>query len=165
MPRRTPLLVAALAACVAEPPRALDTRSAALADHLVVFRQLGDRCLDTLAPTIAIRACSGAPSQELRLVELDASHDFHLVIPATGQCLAIGGPTGASLHVGTPLVPAPCADVAAQRFAFDGDALLVGRQADGARVARDLVIEPRDGDTRVGTALVVGDRDVNNREY
>lgn len=165
MPRLAPLVVVTLAACAVEPPPALDTQAAALADHLVVFRLLGDRCLDTQASPIAIRACTGGASQQLRLVELDATHDFRLVIPATGQCVALGGPTGAGLHAGTPLVPAPCANVAAQRFAFDGDALLVGRQADGARVARELVIEPRDGDTRAGTALVAGERDVDDREY
>jgi hypothetical protein len=129
-----------------------------------------NRCLDITGSTpdgggeLQARTCNSGPLQHFRFVELDGSHDVRLEIPTTGRCVAIAGPTGAAMAPRQRLIQQPCAATAAQRFAFDGDTLLVGRQANGAVVSRDLVIELLDGDTRHGTPVVTGVRDLNASE-
>jgi hypothetical protein len=57
-----------------------------------------------------------------------------------------------------------CNDGPSQRFALDGDAILLGTQGAG-RVARDAVVEAERGRGADRTPLVVGPRDADDAEY
>jgi hypothetical protein len=67
--------------------------------------------------------------------------------------------------LGQPLELQLCDDASpAQRFAFDGDAILMGSQSAG-RVSRDFIIEPQLKYTPSRTPLVVGTREFSDAEY
>lgn len=139
---------------------------------------LGNRCWDFGAGgrdagpsgTVAhLAPCLGTPAQNVVVEEIDAHHDVRLHVGPS--CLGVepaesrGNPGGVA--IGKVVVVQACnaAPTANQRFALDGDAVLMGRQTDGKDVTRELVIEPLGDDTRVGTPLVVGARDLNDAEY
>ena len=65
---------------------------------------------------------------------------------------------------GRPLELQTCSGSSRQRFALDGDAILMGAQTSG-HVTREFVIEPERGLTANRTPLVVGTREVNDAEY
>lgn len=129
---------------------------------------LGDRCVDAGSVNsdgvgdLVIRPCTGATSQIFRFSEVDATHDVVIASYTSSRCIAMAG----SAVAGRRLTLRPCALTAAQRFAWDGDALMAGTQTYGfERVSRDLVIEPLDADTRSGTPVVLGHRDLSDAEY
>jgi hypothetical protein len=139
------------------------------------IRGLGDRCWDfgaggrvvgPLGTAAQLAPCRGTPAQSVVVQEIDAHHDVALHVGS--MCLGVAGAgLRGGVAVGKPLVLQACSatPTSTQRFALDGDAVLMGHQADGADVARQLVIEPLGDVTRVGTPLVVGTRDVNDAEY
>lgn len=145
-----------------------------------VVRGLGNRCWDftdpttkgavTLASVPHLAACDGSPGQQVVVSEQDATHDVVLKVGA--YCLGVAG----SVAVGALLEVQACLGVGPkgtsvpttsplQRFALDGDSVLMGSQRDGERVLRDRVIEPVGYRTEHGTRLVVGTREVDDAEY
>lgn len=149
---------------------------------LFTIRTLGSRCVDAgrrsawvLGAAVTIRDCDASEGQRILIGELDqATHDVELRV----DTLCIGVRTTGRPVRGRPspeIVLAPavgdsvelqeCNLSAAQRFALDGDAILVGTQGNGSRVNRGFVIEPRNGFTASGTPLVVGSRDLSDAEY
>jgi hypothetical protein len=167
--RASLVLLWVVVACGAPLPVGVATGQ--LSDTAFYIRALGDRCIDisdtrTGGGALTIQPCRNHIDQMFRIEELD-SHDFQLRPEgALGECIMIEGPTGPALHIGQRLVRGPCGESAAQRFAFDGDALLVGRQSHpGDRVSRDFVIEPSEGNTNVDTPVVVATRDLDDAEY
>lgn len=163
---------------VEPPPPPLDCQtanvcpaSAPLADHLFYIQDLGGgRCIDA-GPTqswaqgsqVVINACNQTAGQQIRIAEIDSlsHHDVTLSVSATltnpaGICIGVHGGTvaaDAALELQTCTnPPSP-----AQRFALDGDAILMGSQMTGT-VARDFVIERQNGSTVPGTPLVVAPR-------
>jgi hypothetical protein len=136
-------------------------------EKLFIIRALGDRCVDVVSdrrdePGVVIKKCNTGPTQTFRVVEIDASHDFHLQVPALSMCVGLAG----DVKEGQRLTLQPCVPGAnAQRFAFDGDALLVGTQSQGQRVARDFVLEPFEANTNENTPVVVGERNASDAEY
>lgn len=139
---------------------------------------------------VFINACNHTNSQEIQIAEIDSNnHDVGLSVypiqtnaPVSAH-LAVTAPTtrGASMgatnaefcigvHGGTVAANAAlelqtCNPLSpAQRFAVDGDALLMGSQAAGTKVTRDFVIERQNGSTVPHTALVVASRVVPEEE-
>src|SRR5579863_6044329 len=141
---------------------------------------------------VFINACDHTNGQEIRVTEIDhMSHDVvlsvypiftnaplssHIAVTAptapvttstgatnTGFCIGVHGrtvATNAALELqacSKPLSPA-------QRFAVDGDAILMGSQAAGTKVTRDFVIERASGSTVPQTPLVVATRVVSEEE-
>jgi hypothetical protein len=140
---------------------------------------------------VFINACNHTIGQEIRVTEID-SHDHdvglavyptptnappsaHLAVTAptapgttstgatnAGFCIGVHGGTvaaNAALELQTcnnPLSPA-------QRFAVDGDAILMGSQTTGT-VTRDFVIERQNGSTVPQTPLVVATRVLGEEE-
>jgi hypothetical protein len=81
--------------------------------------------------------------------EIDDTHDLKLLV----QSLFCIGVRGGIVAVGRQLELQVCDNAApAQRFAFDGDAILMGTQSDG-RVSRNFVIEPELDYTRPALRL------------
>jgi hypothetical protein len=74
------------------------------------------------------------------------------------------GVRGGQVRIGEPLELQACNGSPAQRFAVDGDSILMGTQADG-RVTRELAIEPDRRRTPNHTPLVVAERDVSDAQY
>lgn len=145
-----------------------------LADGEFVIRMSGNRCVDVGAsstwasrPPVTIRACSGGASQRIRVRELPfSSHDIQLMIASSGYCIASAKPATVADPRGHRLQVMPCdAASAGQRFAYDGDAILMGDQTGSARVSRSAVVGLAGKDTREGTNLVVKDREVDDAEY
>jgi hypothetical protein len=133
---------------------------------------LGARCLDVGGKqwwaehqSVIIYGCNGTLAQQIRVRELDAvTHDISLQLPGSPFCIGVAIPAGRQVTAGQPLELQTCNGTARQRFAFDGDALLIGTQATG-RVTREFVIEPDENSTNAHTRLVVGTRDVSDPEY
>lgn len=130
---------------------------------------------------VFINACNHTNGQEIRVTEIDASsHDVALSVypiltnaqldssvaitaPAvpgtttsgatnTGYCIGVHGGTvaaSAALELQTCNASSP-----AQRFAVDGDAILMGMQTSG-KVTREFVLERQNGSTVPQTPLVV----------
>jgi hypothetical protein len=147
--------------------------AASLSDRVFTIRGLGNRCLDVggqafwaeHAP-VMIYGCNGTMAQKIRVRELDATtHDVELSVPGSPYCIGVAVPPGQALAVGQPLELHTCDGSAAQRFAVDGDAILVGTQAPGRPVAREDVIEPAADSTNPRARLVVGERDLSDAEY
>ncbi len=165
---RFALLVIVIAAACRTRPGAEPQHE--LADGLFFIRALGNRCIDLgtaiegdLGAPLIIKECAKTPSQQFRVQELDtASHDFTLRT-ISGACVGVTrpGPTAPGKGLETQV----CNGSAAQRFAFDGDALLVGTQAAGVRVSREFVLEPLGANTNEGTRVVVGTRELSDAEY
>jgi hypothetical protein len=134
------------------------------------IQALGDRCLDfggeaywAIGGPVYIYSCNGSAAQKVRIKELDdGSHDVELRVRDL-YCIGASG-ADASVAVGDRLELQRCDGSARQRFALDGDAILMGAQQSG-RVTREFVIEPERGFTANHTPLVVGTREVNDAEY
>ena len=162
------MLVSTLAACSVP---ATDEVTSELSDTAFFIRALGDRCIGVTdrtetGLTLVIERCDESIDQMFHTVELDG-HDFQLVPAASpNQCVTIVGPPTQPLAPGQRLGVTPCFATAAQRFAFDGDALMVGLQSSPKTpITRDFVIEPLESNTNEGTPVVVGTRDLDDAEY
>ena len=139
-----------------------------LADRPFYVRSLGHRCLDfggeafwAVGAPVFVYDCNGSVAQQVRIKEIDAaSHDVELRV-RDRFCLGV---RGGQVIPGQPLELQRCDGSPAQRFATDGDAILMGTQAAG-RVSREYVIEPEQGRTPNRTPLVVGPRDLSDAEY
>jgi len=141
--------------------------NAPFSDRAFYIHDIGHRCLDFGAQTswavgspVYIYSCNGTVAQQVRVKEIDATHDVKLMVQSR-FCIGVRGGTVAA---GQPLELQACKDAPTQRFAFDGDAILVGTQTAG-RVTRDFVIEPQLDRTNLRTPLVVGTREVSDAEY
>jgi hypothetical protein len=149
------------------PGGAYDT-GAPLSDRTFFIRDIGHRCLDfgaqaswAVASPVYIYSCNGTVAQQVRVKEIDDTHDVKLMV----QSLFCIGVRGGVVDVGQPLELQVCDDASpAQRFAYDGDAILVGTQPNG-RVSRDFVIAPHLKYTPSRTPLVVATREVSDAEY
>ena len=144
------------------------TTGPVLADANFYIHDLGHRCLDfgaqtswTIGGPVYIYSCNGSAAQEVRVRELDDSHDVHLGV-ASLFCIGV---RGGHVLMNQPLELQVCDDASpAQRFALDGDAILIGAQQSG-RVTRDFVIEPQSDYTVLRTPLVVSSRETFDGEY
>ncbi len=133
-------------------------------------RALGNRCLDfgdegswAVGQPVFIYLCNGSAAQRVGVKEIaDGSHDVELRV-REAYCLGVNG-SGLQKILGRPLEFQLCDGSFRQRFALDGDAILIGGQTSG-RVARDYVVEPANNFTTLRTPLVVGTRDVVDAEY
>jgi hypothetical protein len=142
--------------------------SAPLSDRTFFIHDIGHRCLDfggeaswAVSGPVYIYSCNGTIAQQVRVKEIDDTHDVRLLV----QSLYCIGVRGGVVALGQPLELQLCNDaLPAQRFAVDGDAILVGTQPSG-KVSRDFVIEPQLDYTPSRTPLVVGTRDVSDGEY
>ena len=134
-------------------------------DPIFSIRSLGSRCVDasrvSAGAPVVLQTCNArSESQRIRVREVDlTTHDVELGIGA--YCLSVEG-KGVSL--GASVVLETCSGSPLQRFALDGDAILVGRQARGERVSREIVLAPRGSSTENGTALVVASRELSDAE-
>jgi hypothetical protein len=170
--------------------------TAPLANNLFYIRDLGHRCIDAGLPPswvagapVFINACNGTLGQQIRVTEIDGTHDVGLSVQfiptiappntlkkingsvkaqrtATGAtntiyCIGVHGGTvapGAALELQTCNASSP-----AQRFAVDGDAIMMGAQS-ANKVTREFVIERQNGSTVLQTPLVVATRVVSEEE-
>jgi hypothetical protein len=162
---RVPLLLITLGACGV--PATAEVTST-LSETAFVIHALGNRCIgvadrNETGLTLVIQRCDGSISQMFFTGELDGRHDIQLVPAATpNQCVTILGPLAPGAHLGVT----PCFATPTQRFAFDGDALMVGAQPSPTEpITRDFVIEPLESNTNEGTPVVVGTRDLDDAEY
>ena len=138
-----------------------------LADRAYYFESLGSRCFDfggqaywALGGPVMIYTCNGTVAQQVRVKEIDLSHDVELRVEAL-YCIGV---RGGQVAVGQPLELQACNGSPAQRFALDGDSVLMGYQASG-HVTREVVIEPENDASPNRTPLVVGTRDTSDAEY
>jgi hypothetical protein len=139
-----------------------------LFDQRFFFHDLGHRCVDfggrafwKLGSPVYIFGCNGTDAQRVRVKEIDAeSRDVELRV----ESLFCIGVRGGQVVLDQPLELQTCNDSPAQRFALDGDTILMGSQASG-RVTREFAIEPWRRRTPDRTPLVVADRDVSDAEY
>jgi hypothetical protein len=156
---------------VPEPPKlpgGVFDPGAPLSDRTFFIHDIGHRCFDFGAQAfwaagtpVYIYSCNGTVAQQVRVKEVGDTHDVKLLV----QSLFCIGVRGGVVVVGRPLELQVCDDAApTQRFAFDGDAILLGTQSDG-RVSRNFVIEPEFDYTPSHTPLVVGTREVSDAEY
>lgn len=175
---------AAAQACVVQPPSYCATLNVCPGNAPLASRQFnihdlgGGRCIDAGPPQdwdqgsrVFINACNQTVGQKIQATEIDgSSHDVGLAVyptaPGTtttgtttgGFCIGVHGGTvapGATLELQTCNASSP-----AQRFAVDGDAILMGSQPAGVRVSRDFVIERQNGSTVPQTPLVVATRNL-----
>jgi hypothetical protein len=162
-----------LVACGATSGESTDTTRSSLAflTNSYYVRTLGSRCLDfggqawwTVGAPVSLYTCNGTVAQQVRVIELDATHDVQLRVPDGSFCLGVRGNTvtpGAALELEDC---APDANYASQRFALDGDSIMMGAQSTG-KVTREFVIEPRNDASPNHTPLVVGTRETSDAEY
>lgn len=161
--------------------------NAPLADRLFYIHDLGHRCVDVGPPAswavgtpVLINACNGTAAQQIRVKEIDGSHDIGLsvkrpmVIKATRSARLVRpgrvplkfciGVHGGAVAPGATLELQACNALSpAQRFAVDGDAILMGSQTAG-QVTRDFVVERKNGSTVERTPLVIATREVWEQE-
>jgi hypothetical protein len=137
------------------------------ADNTFTVRALGNRCVDfggqafwAVGAPVMIYGCNGTVAQQVRVKELDATHDVELRV----QGLYCIGVRGGRVAAGLPLELQACNGSPGQRFAFDGDAIMMGYQRSG-RVTREVVIEPDADGTAQRTPLVVGTQEASPAEY
>ena len=136
-------------------------------DSAFYIHDLGHRCWDfgaeaswAVGHAVYIYSCNGTVAQQIRVRETD-SHDVHLGV----RSLFCIGVRGGKVVVGAPLELQVCDDTSpAQRFAVDGDAVLMGSQTSGM-VTREFVIAPQSYNTPSTTPLVVSGRQVSDAEY
>lgn len=138
-----------------------------LSDRTFAFRGLGNRCWDfggeqwwAVGVPVYLYTCNGTVAQQIRVKEIDAAHDVELRVQDR-FCIGV---RGGRVAVGAALELQPCNGSPGQRFALDGDAVMMGTQSSG-NATRDFVIEPLADATPHRTPLVVGARDVNDAEY
>lgn len=173
-------LLGSLGACVALDESEPTDLAFASSDPAVFTIRTGIRCVDRSGNVdgrsrYVIRTCGesytvGEPQRFMPIEVPDDSRDIRLehrnapgASPAV-LCATVVGPNGPGVGVGHHLESRPCDGSAAQRFAWDGDALMAGYQAAGERVSRDLVLEYKDGDTREGTPVVFATRELDDVE-
>jgi hypothetical protein len=137
-------------------------------DALFYIKALGDRCLDfggqaywTIGAPVYTYRCNGTVAQQVRVKQLDAGYDVELRVPNTSLCIGV---RGGVVTPGAALELQSCDKTPAQRFAVDGDAIMMGTQSAGV-VTREYVIEPDQGRTALKTSLVVGTREASDAEY
>jgi hypothetical protein len=141
-----------------------------LTDGSFYIYDLGHRCVDfgaevswNVGSPVYIYSCNGTIAQQVRIKELDGdTHDVQLMVESR-FCIGVHGGQvlpNRSLELQTCTRTSP-----AQRFAIDGDAILMGLQGSASRVSREYVIEPQNDSTNLRTPLVVGTREVNDAEY
>lgn|GEM_PF-1856611 len=137
----------------------------------------GGRCIDAGPPQswaagtpVVINTCNHSVGQQIQVAEIvsnDNDHDVGLSVQPTTRvtnaefCIGVHGgavaPSAAlELQTCNPLFPA-------QRFAVDGDAILMGSQTSD-KVMRDFVIERQNGSTVPQTPLVVASRVLGEEE-
>jgi hypothetical protein len=137
-------------------------------DKAFYIKPLGGRCVDfggeafwRAGAPVFVHGCNGSAAQHVRIKEIaDGTHDVELRV----RDLFCIGTRGGPPSPGRALELQQCNGSAAQRFAIDGDAILMGSQASG-RASREYVIELEQGRTANHTPLVVGARDVTDAEY
>ncbi len=132
------------------------------------IQSLGNRCVDAGAVNadgvgpLVIRTCSSAQSQIFQFGEIDTTHDVMFKPITSSRCVGVNG----TPSEGKRVTLEPCnTSSPSQRFAWDGDALLMGTQPAGERVSRDLTFETLDGDTRENTPIEVDHRDLSDAEF
>jgi hypothetical protein len=162
------LLLSALTACSAPTTAEVTSR---LSDTAFFIKALGNRCIGIgdrteTGVTLVIEKWDGSINQMFYTVEL-SGHDIQLISAAfPTQCVTIVGPPAQPLAPGQRLGLTPYSATAAQRFAFDGDALMVGQQSDkDSPITRNFAIEYLESNTNEGTPVVVGTRDLDDAEY
>lgn len=143
-------------------------------------QDLGHRCLDfgaqaawAVGVPVYTYSCNGSVAQQVTVTELDASHDVQLSVNASSgyyssQQLFCIGVRGGVVAVDQPLELQTCNQGWAQRFALDGDAILMGLPYPGPQalaVSRALAIRPQLSSTALRTPLVVEPREVSDVEY
>ena len=149
--------------------RVLSNRTLAqFRDALFYIKALGDRCLDfggqaywAIGAPVYTYRCNGTVAQQVRVKELDAGYDVELRVPNTSLCIGV---RGGAVTPGAALELQFCNQTPAQRFAVDGDAIMMGIQSAG-NVTREYVIEPDQSRTALRTPLVVGTREASDAEY
>ena len=169
MKRLVPLASLLLIACglKGDPLPAVGPSRPLPADGSFYFHDLGHRCVDFgprdawhLGAPVFIFGCNGTEAQRVRVKEIDnKSHDVELRV--SDFCIGV---KGGQVVVGQPLELQKCNGSPAQRFALDGDSILMGTQTDG-RLTREFAIEPDQKRTPNRTSLVVADREVSDAEY
>jgi hypothetical protein len=141
-----------------------------LTDGDFFIHDLGHRCLDFGADAgwkvggpVYIYGCNGTVAQQVRVKEINSeTHDVQLMVQSQ-FCIGVHG---GKVMLDEPLELQTCASNSpTQRFALDGDAILVGLQDTGERVSREYVIAPQNESTNLTTPLVVSTRVVNDAEY
>jgi VCBS repeat protein len=138
-------------------------------DREFYIKALGNRCVDFGPPAswkgggpVFLYPCNGTISQRIRIKELaDGSHDVEL---RAGSAFCIGARTAGRPAAGNFLELQPCDNSPRQRFAFDGDAFLIGQQSRG-HSSRQLAMEPYRDFTPARTLLAVSSREVVDPEY
>jgi hypothetical protein len=148
------------------------SRGEPLPNQTFYVHDLGHRCLDfgnqeswKLGAPVFIYSCNGTVAQQVGVKEIDESHDVELRVQSPrGERAYCIGVSGEQVVVGQPLELQKCNGSPAQRFALDGDAILMGKQLDG-RVTREFAIEPDQKHTPNRTPLVVAERDVSDAKY
>ncbi len=153
----------------------LPARASPLSDSNFYVRTLGSRCFSLGNPQawiaqnhipVVLRNCAPLLSQRIRVEEIDATtNDILLHPPGSPLCIGVAVPAGEKPAPGQELELQVCDTSGAQRFAFDGDALLVGIQGQGLRNSRDYVVKPAGSSTEVGTHLVVDVRKLDDAEF
>ncbi len=153
----------------------LPARASPLSDSNFYVHALGSRCFSLGNPQawiaqnhipVVLRNCAPLLSQRIRVEEIDATtHDILLHPPGSPLCIGVAVPAGEKPAPGQELELQTCDTSGAQRFAFDGDALLVGIQDQGMRNSRDYVVKPAGSSTAVGTHLVIDVRKLDDAEF
>jgi parallel beta-helix repeat protein len=114
---------------------------------------------------VFIFPCNGSLAQQIRVVEIDSSHDVTLRTANSSFCFGVKVPPGSDIRLGYVLELQTCNGSTAQRFALDGDSIMVGNQGRGQRVSRDFVIETFNRSTLDRTLLSTNERDVSDAQY
>jgi hypothetical protein len=137
------------------------------ADSAFYFHDLGHRCADfggeafwTLGGPVYVYSCNGTIAQQVRVKEIDDTHDVELRVREL-YCIGV---KGHAVAAGQPLELQTCDGSPAQRFALDGDSILMGAQKSG-RVTREFALETDHRRTPNRTPLVVASRDLSDAQY
>ena len=137
------------------------------ADSAFIFHDLGHRCIDAgardtwqVGGPVFTSTCNNSDGQRIHVRELDTTHDIALQVRAS-LCIGL---QGGRVAAGSLLELQTCNDSPAQRFALDGDSILMGAQLRG-QVTREYAIEPQEKRTPERTPLVVVERTLSDAEY
>ena len=132
------------------------------------IQAVGNRCIDfggeaswALGGHVYIHSCNSSAAQKVRLRNSKTARMTSSSVSATYTASAPTDQMLGSRSVRGIEAFQRCDGSARQRFALDGDAILMGAQSNG-RVTREFVIEPDRGFTNNRTPLVVGTREVND---
>jgi hypothetical protein len=139
----------------------------ALSDRAFYLHTLGHRCIDfggqaswRAGAPVYLYSCNGSVAQQVRVKELDSTHDVELRVQSQ-FCIGV---RGGQVSPAASLELQSCNGSSAQRFALDGDAILVGSQPSGT-VTREFAIAPQEQHTANRTPLIVTARALNDAEY